>query len=130
MVLLMNHEWVYFFSFGSRLCFFRYCMSIHSICPLVLRNSSAAHFSIAFIISSFTRSAKGFFFDIINKFCSSFKLRSLKNVSKQGVSQPSYRIGSRSFISQFIDNFLIHIFINGLKYRHLQQESHLCHYKE
>ena len=35
-------------------------LKIHSICPLVLRNSSAAHFSMAFIVSESMRRANGF----------------------------------------------------------------------
>lgn len=49
------------FSFGRRPDFLRASDSIHSICPLVLRNSSAAHFSMAANISASTRKAKLFF---------------------------------------------------------------------
>src|SRR6185437_12743201 len=38
----------------------------HSICPLTLRNSSAAHFSSAFIVAASIRNANGFFSAIIN----------------------------------------------------------------
>ncbi len=47
--------------FGSRPAFFSAVERIHSICPLALRNSSAAHFSMASKISESTRKAKFFF---------------------------------------------------------------------
>ncbi len=49
----------------ARPAFLRALSIIHSICPLVLRNSSAAHFSIALSVSGSILSTKGFFFDII-----------------------------------------------------------------
>ena len=51
--------------FGNRPAFFSAVDSIHSICPFALRNSSAAHFSMASNISESTRRAK-FFFIIID----------------------------------------------------------------
>ena len=49
------------FFFGSRPAFFSAVESIHSIWPLLLRNSSAAHFSMASKTSASTRKAKFFF---------------------------------------------------------------------
>ena len=45
---------------GSLPAFFRASRMIHSSCPLVLRNSSALHFSRAFIMLSSKRSTNGF----------------------------------------------------------------------
>lgn len=47
--------------FGLRLARLRASDRIHSICPLVLRNSSAAHFSMASYTSESTLSANDFF---------------------------------------------------------------------
>lgn len=44
--------------FFSRPLFFSASAMIHCSCPLVLRNSSAAHFSIASIVSASTRRTK------------------------------------------------------------------------
>ncbi len=49
-----------FFSFGSRPAFRSASLIIHSNCPFVLRNSSAAHFSRASNFSGFNRSTKDF----------------------------------------------------------------------
>lgn len=46
--------------FGSLPAFFNASRMIHSNCPLVLLNSSSAHFSTAFIIFSSNLRAKGF----------------------------------------------------------------------
>lgn len=48
------------FLFFSRPFFLRACSRIHCIWPFVLRNSSAAHFSMASIISALSLSAKLF----------------------------------------------------------------------
>ena len=47
-----------FFFFGRRLAFRRASVMIHCNWPLVLRNSSAAQASIAFIVSASTRKMK------------------------------------------------------------------------
>lgn len=53
-------------SLGSLPDFFKASLISHSNCPLVLRNSSAAHFSTAFINFSSILRAKGFLFAILS----------------------------------------------------------------
>src|SRR5690606_6717462 len=53
-------------SLGNLPAFFSASCISHSNCPLVLRNSSAAHFSTAFINFSSILRAKGFLFAIIH----------------------------------------------------------------
>ncbi len=49
------------FFFGALFDAFKDCIKRYSICPLVLLNSSAAHFSNALSMSSFKRNANAFF---------------------------------------------------------------------
>lgn len=56
----------YSFFLGSLLASFKALLIIHSIWPLVLRNSSAAHFSTAERISGSNLNTKGFFLAITN----------------------------------------------------------------
>src|SRR5690606_35159146 len=52
-------------SLGSRPAFFKASWIIHSNCPLVLLNLSAAHFSTAFISFSSSLKAQGFLLGMI-----------------------------------------------------------------